>query len=86
MPLGHEGKRKEKSMKLLTGIALLTAWLLVGLSSPGRADTITSHFKVKGDTAIAGFDAADPEDPCIRNSAFVVASDLMEKQKPGGKQ
>jgi hypothetical protein len=67
-------------MKSLTGIVLLAAWLLVGINSPGRADTTKSHFKVKGDTAVATFQAFDPDNACIENFATVFASDVMEKQ------
>jgi hypothetical protein len=67
------------------GIALVTAWLFVSPSSPGRADTITLHLKVKGDTAVASFDTTDPEDPCIQSFVSVVASDVIEKQLPDGK-
>jgi hypothetical protein len=71
-------------MKFWTGIALLAAWLLVGIGAPGGADTTKSHFKIKGDTAVASFQATDPQDPCIESFVSVVASDLMEKVSPGG--
>jgi len=47
----------------------------------GWADTL--QFKVKGNTALATFQSADPQDPCIENFVTVVASDLMEKTLPG---
>jgi hypothetical protein len=71
-------------MKSLTGIVLLAAWLLIGINSPGTADTTKSHFKVKADTAVADFEAFDPDNACIENFVSVVASDGMEKVSPGG--
>ena len=71
-------------MNFWARIALLALWLLVGPSLTGWADTTTSHFKVKGDTAVVSFQATDPQEPCLENFVSVVASDLMEKVSPEG--
>jgi hypothetical protein len=71
-------------MNACTRIALFAALLLVGPTSAGRADTITSHFKVKGDTVTALFQATDPQNPCIEFQVSVVASELMQKLSPDG--
>jgi hypothetical protein len=71
-------------MKFWMRIAPLAAWLLVGIGSPGSADTTKSHFKIKGDTAVASFQAIDPQDPCLEYFVSVVTSDRMEKVSPGG--
>lgn len=65
-------------------LTLLAVWLLVGLGLTGWGETTATHFKVKGDTALAVFFAADPQDPCIEYVVSVVAADLMEKSSPGG--
>jgi hypothetical protein len=71
-------------MKSLTTIALLVAWLLVHIGSLVRADTTKTQFKVKSDTAVATFEAFDPDDACLQYFVTVVASDRMEKVSPGG--
>jgi hypothetical protein len=71
-------------MNACARVTLLAVWLLVSLGGTGWADTTAMHFKVKGDTAVAGFEAVDPQDRCIEYTVFVVASDLMEKESPTG--
>jgi hypothetical protein len=66
-------------------VGTFTAVLFLAVGSTAWAKTIKTKFQVKGDTAMAVFQATDPDDPCIENFATVVASNLMEKQKPGGK-
>jgi hypothetical protein len=62
-------------MKSFTRIAFFAALLLVGPSVAGWADTTATHFAVKGDTAIAQFQATSPTDACIEFFVSVVASD-----------
>ena len=67
-----------------TRIALVVTGLLVNIGVTGWADTTATHFNVKGETAVATFQATNPQDPCIQNFVTVVASDRMEKLSPGG--
>jgi hypothetical protein len=71
-------------MNCWTRIALMVTWLLVTPMVTSWADTTASHFQVKGDTAVATFQAFDPNDACLENFVFVAASDRMEKVSPGG--
>jgi hypothetical protein len=57
--------------------------LLLAAGSLADAATTTSHFRVKGDTVTAVFFASDPVDPCVEIFVSVVASDLIEIDKPG---
>jgi hypothetical protein len=71
----------------MTSWTLRACWaivLLVSLGSLGWADTTASNFSVKGATAVATFEAADSQDPCLVNTIIVVASDSMEKLSPEG--
>jgi hypothetical protein len=70
---------------VVTILSCLSNMLLVGFGSAARAETTVTQFRVKGDTAVATFDAIDPTNPCIRNFVSAVASDLIEKEKPGDK-
>jgi hypothetical protein len=65
-------------------LVLLTAALLVGFGMAAWADASATHFQVKGDTAIALFEAVDPEDSCIEDTVVVIASETMEKLSPEG--
>jgi hypothetical protein len=65
-------------------VGTFTAVLFFAVGSTAWAKTTKTKFQVKGDTAIAVFQATAPDDPCIENFVSVVASELMEKQKPGG--
>jgi hypothetical protein len=67
-----------------TRIAVVATWLLVNIGVTGWADTTATHIKIKGDTAVATFEAFDPDDACLENFVTVVASDRMEKVSPGG--
>jgi hypothetical protein len=71
-------------MNCWTRIALLVTWLLVSIGVTGWADTTATHFTVKGETAVATFQAINPQDPCVQNFPSVFASDRMEKLSPEG--
>jgi hypothetical protein len=62
--------------------AILATLILVASVTTARAETMVSHFKIKGDTVTAIFHAADPNDPCVESSVHVVASDLVERMSP----
>jgi hypothetical protein len=57
---------------------------LLGLGVTAWAATTATHFNVKGDTVIALFEAADPQDSCLEDTVFVAASETMEKLSPEG--
>ena len=59
--------------------------LLVAGSAAARAGNVVSTFKVKGNTAIALFDAFDPVDPCLESVVSLAAADVMEKIMPNGR-
>ena len=62
--------------------AILAILILVASAITARADTMVSHFKIKGETVVATFQASNPDDPCIQFFVTVVASDLVEKTSP----
>jgi len=63
-------------------VAILAALLLVGSANTARAETMVSHFKIKGETIVASFHATNPDDPCVEFFVSVVASDLVERTSP----
>jgi hypothetical protein len=63
--------------------ASLAAFALIAVGFMARANTISSHFSVKGNMAIAQFETTNPTNGCIRYFVSVVASDLMQKVSPG---
>jgi hypothetical protein len=66
-------------------VATSMALLFLAIGSTAWAEATRTLLTVKGDTATATFDSIDPETPCLQNFAIAVASDLMQKQLPGGK-
>jgi hypothetical protein len=59
--------------------------LVVAAPSAADAGNIVSIFKVKGNTALALFDAFDPADPCLESFVSVAAADFLEKVMPNGR-
>jgi uncharacterized delta-60 repeat protein len=62
--------------------AILATLLLVASATTARAETMVSHFKIKGNTGTATFRGTDPNDPCVEFFVSVVASDQAEKTSP----
>jgi hypothetical protein len=73
-------KRWSKSVFILS-LLLAATWTA---NAADAANTV-ENFRLKGNTATALFQAADPLDPCLENVASVVASDTIEKVLPGGR-
>jgi hypothetical protein len=72
-------------LKALDTLLMLTVLVtaFVGLNAhPAVAETSVSHFKIKGETLIASFHAADPNDSCVEFFVTVMASDLVERTSP----
>jgi hypothetical protein len=76
----------------MTPKILWSRWVLIPLlliataSAVFAAATTSSIFRLKGNTAIAIFEAFDPQDPCLLNLVSVFASDQIDKVSPGGKK
>jgi len=62
--------------------AILATLILVASATTARAETMVSHFKIKGNTVTATFQATAPDDPCIEFFVHVAASDSVEKTSP----
>jgi|SRR5713101_1377198 len=73
-------KQNGTLMALVLGSLLFATPMLVA-----DATTTTTNFTVKGNTAVAAFEGADPLDPCIVDTVTIVSSESMQKVSPGGK-
>jgi hypothetical protein len=69
--------------RMRANISALVLSLLCVAGAPADAAEVT-NFKLKGNTATAGFQGFDPVEPCIESFAFVGASDTVEKVSPSG--
>jgi hypothetical protein len=62
--------------------AILVTLILVESVTTARAETMVSHFKIKGESVVANFQASSPDDSCVGFFVTVVASDLVERMSP----
>ena len=62
----------------VVGIFISLAFLSFSVQTVAAA-TVTK-LQLKGDTITAQFDALDPEENCLENFVFVVASDMIQKE------
>jgi hypothetical protein len=65
-------------------VGFILSLLLAGGSAAHAAEV--TNFRLKGDSATALFQAADPSDPCLENVVSVASAEKIQKVSPPGSQ